>query len=77
MGSSGLVSVRCIQAAGGVVSFAENTVSISHNERFHGIAKLQHDAYILQNAEPIAANTTTSIVARRAKAEAKHGTLLD
>jgi len=30
MGSSGLVSVRCIQAAGGVVSFAGNRVRIKH-----------------------------------------------
>ena len=77
MGSSGLVSVRCIQAARGVVSFAENTVSITHGETLHGIAKLQHNAYILKTAEPIAANTTTSIVAQRVKAEAKHGTLLN
>ena len=30
MGSSGLVLVRCIQAARGVVCFAEKTVSITH-----------------------------------------------
>jgi len=69
MGSSGLVSVRCIQAAGGVVKFAGNTVSITHGEKLHAIAKLQHNAYILQTADPI--------VAQRAKVDQKHGTLLD
>ena len=77
MGSSELVSVRCIQAAGGVVSFAEDTVSITHGETLHGIAKLQHNTYILHTAELIAANTTTTVVAQRAKAKAKHATLLD
>ena len=77
MGSSGLVSVRCIQAAGGVVSFAENTVSITHGQKLHGIAKLQHNPYILQTADPIVANTTMSVVAQRAKVDEKHGTFLD
>jgi len=40
IGSSRLVSVRCIQAAGGVVSFTENTVSITHEGKLHGIARL-------------------------------------
>jgi len=78
MGSSGLGSVRCIQAAGGVVCFAENTVSITHEEQLHGVAKLQHNAYILQTADSsIEANTTANIVAQRAKVEEKYGTLLD
>ena len=47
MGSSGLVSVRCIQAAGAVVSLAENTVSIRHGRKVYGIAKLKQNAYIL------------------------------
>jgi len=77
MGSSGLVSVRCIQAAGGVVSFAGNAVSITHGETLHAIAKLQHNAYILQTAEPIVANTTVSVVAQQAKVNTKQGTFLE
>jgi len=70
MGSSGLVSVRCIQAAGGVVSFAGNTVSIKHGRELYGIAKLEQNAYILQTenieAKPASAGITT-----------KHATLHD
>ena len=61
-GSGELVSVRCIQAAGSVVSFAEDNVRMTHGLTLHGIAKIQHYVYILQTAEPIAVNTTTSIV---------------
>jgi len=77
MGSSGLVSVRCIQAAGGVVSFAENTVSITHEGKLHGIARLQHNAYILQTVDSIVVNATENVVAQRARVEEKHDTLLD
>jgi len=77
MGSSGLVSVRCIQAAGGVVSFTKNTVSITHEGKLHGMAKLQHNAYILQTVDSIVVNATENIVAQRARVEEKHGTLLD
>ena len=63
MGISGLVSVRCIRAVGGIVNFPKDKVSITHGEILHGIAKLQHNAYILQTAKPIPANITTSIVA--------------
>jgi len=66
MGSSGLVSVRCIQAAGAVVSFAENTVSIRHGKKLYGIAKLEQSAYILQ---------TKNIEAKPAEVTAKHGIL--
>ena len=48
MGSCGLVSVRYIQAAGAVVSFAENTVSIRHGRKLYDITKLEQNAYILQ-----------------------------
>ena len=44
IGSSGLVSVRCIKAAGAVVSFAKNTVSIRHGKKLYGIAKLEQNA---------------------------------
>ena len=79
MGSSGLVSVRYIQAAGGVVTFAGNTVSITHGQRLHSIAKLEQNAYILQTADPIAANTAVGIVeqARVARVDKKHGSLVD
>jgi len=64
MGSSGHVSVHCIQAAGGVVSFAENTVSITHEEQLHEVIKLQLNAYILQTADSsIEANTTANVMA--------------
>jgi len=68
MGSSGLVSVRCIQAAGALVSFAENTVSIRHGKKLYGIAKLEQNAYILQ---------TENIEAKPAEVTIKHGTLHD
>ena len=72
MGSSGLVSVRCIQAAGAVVSFAENTVSISlrQGRKLYGIAKLVQNAYILQTEH-------SNIEAKPAEVTAKHGTLHD
>ena len=72
MGSSGLVSVRCILAAGGVVTFAENTVCIRHEGKVHGIARLQHNAYILQTTD-----LKNNVVAQRVRVEEKHGTLLD
>ena len=70
MGSSGLVSVRCIQAAGGVVSFAGNTISIKHGRELYGIAKLEQNAYILQT-ENIEAKPASAGIAT------KHGTLHD
>ena len=70
MGSSGLVSVRCIQAGGGVVSFTGNTVSIKHGRELYGIAKLELNAYILQT-ENIEAKAAGACIAT------KHGTLHD
>jgi len=70
MSSSGLVSVQCIQAAGAVVSFAENTVSIRYRRKLYGIAKLVQNAYILQTEH-------SNIEAKPAEVTAKHGTLHD
>ena len=72
MGSSRLVSVRCIQDEGGVVSFAENTVSITHEGKVHGLARLQHNAYILQTTD-----LKDNVVVQRARDAEKHSTLLD
>jgi len=72
MGSSGLVSVRCIQAAGAVVSFAANTVSIRHGRKLYGIAKLEQNAYILQTQ-----TEHSNIEAKPAQVTTKHGTLHD
>ena len=79
MGRCGLVSVRCIQAAGVAINFADtdNTVSITHKQKVYGIAKLEHNAYVLQTADAIVANVAASTVAQRAKVSKKHGTLLD
>jgi len=70
MGSTGLVSVRCIQAAGGVVSFAGNTVSIKHGRELYSITKLEQNAYILQT-ENIEAKPASAGIATM------HGTLHD
>ncbi|PUU72120.1 hypothetical protein B9Z19DRAFT_1070007 [Tuber borchii] len=51
MGRSGLVSARCIQAAEGVVSFAENMVSITHRKELGGVAKPEHNSYVVQTTE--------------------------
>ena len=56
IGSGGLVSVCWIQAAGAVVSFTENTISIWNGEKLYSITKLEQNTYILQtkysNIEP-------------------------
>jgi len=72
MGSSGLVSVQCIQAARAVVSFAENTVSIRHGRKLYGIVKHEQNAYILQTQ-----TEHSNIEAKPAQVTTKHGTLHD
>jgi len=72
MGSSGLISVRYIQAAGAVVSFAENTVSNRHGRKLYGIAKLEQNAYLLQTQ-----TEHSNIEAKPTQVTIKHGTLHD
>jgi len=51
MGQSGLLSVRCIQAAGGIISFGvpeKDVVSIFHGKKLVGMARLENNAYVLQ-----------------------------
>jgi len=71
MGQSGLVSVRCIQAAGGIISFGvpeQDVVSILHGKKLVGIARLENNAYVLQipNRE-----------AKQAKIQSSHATLIE
>jgi len=51
MGQSGLLSVQCIQAAGGIISFGvpeKDVVSICHGEKLVGMARLENNPYVLQ-----------------------------
>ena len=71
MGQSGLVSVRCIQAAGGIISFGvpeKDLVSICHGKKLVGIARLENNAYVVQ---------TPNREAQQAKIQTSHATLLE
>jgi transposase InsO family protein len=71
MGQSGLLSVRCIQAAGGIISFGvpkKDVVSIYHGRKLMGIACLENNAYVVQ---------TPNREAQQAKIQSTHTTLLE
>jgi len=70
IGSGGLVSVRWIQAAGAVVSFTENTISIWNGEKLYSITKLEQNTYILQTKY-------SNIEPEPAQVPIKHGILQD
>lgn len=62
MESSELVSVDSIQAAGGMVSFAGNTVTMIYEGKVYGIVRLQHNVYIPQTMDLIVVNAIENVI---------------
>jgi len=71
MGQSGLLLVRCIQAAGGIISFGvpeKDVVSICHRKKLVGMTRLENNACVLQ---------TLKSEAQQAKIQSTHATLIE